>query len=143
MQFNLCVSHTGQPYGCGGCSCAFGDHGQHAGLCGLSVREPIGARAPDGVCADGKCCSVLETVQDLHIFNTHTHTHIFTKLEKPRRDRDRESIKTKSLSNDFRQHRVWSGDSVHKRGALFEREPLVNHYLRNLARLLMSGSMMM
>lgn len=127
MQFNLCISHAGQPHGCRGCSRASGDHGQHAGLCGVSVWEHIGARASDGVCADGKCCSVLETVQDPHVFNRHAHTYL--QNQRSRGQTDTESIKTKSLSNDFRQHRVWSGNSVHKRSALFEMEPLVNHYL--------------
>ena len=37
----VCVyvfAHTGQSYGCGGCPRPSGDHGEHAGLRGLSVR---------------------------------------------------------------------------------------------------------
>lgn len=45
---------AGQPHGRGSRSGAAGDHGRHAGLRGVSVREPVGASAPDGVCTDGK-----------------------------------------------------------------------------------------
>lgn len=68
------LAHTGQSYGCGGRSCPTGDHSQHASLCGLSVRQPIGAPASDGVCTDGRHWTGLETItQSIH---AHTNSHL-------------------------------------------------------------------
>lgn len=69
----LC-SHTGQPYGRGGRARPAGDHSQHASLCGLSVRQPISASAPDGVCRDGRKWTEPT--------NTHAHTHTKLHLQK-------------------------------------------------------------